>query len=181
MSSWSRWRDGLWYSEPATDQRGWIPGRRLLAAWLAVLGFSLYPLLVHGTADVGALVGWMRLVATFALVWFVPYAVYRIARHRVPTRSRSHSSRPQRSSEHSSRRAATGHLGARLSGANDPNSTGLLAAIVIVLALHGPVTYLIVTQGADVCDRRRRAPDDPFTRSTTAAVLALGVLWSPNR
>ena len=59
-------------------QRGWIPGRRLLAVWLAVLGFSLYPLLVHGTVDVGALVGWMRLVATFALVWFVPYAVYRM-------------------------------------------------------------------------------------------------------
>ena len=59
-------------------QRRWIAGRRLLTLWLAALGFSLYPLLVHGTVDAGALVGWLRLVATFALVWLVPYALYRL-------------------------------------------------------------------------------------------------------
>ena len=31
-----------------------------------------------GLASAGALVGWLRLVATFALVWLVPYALYRL-------------------------------------------------------------------------------------------------------
>jgi hypothetical protein len=119
-------------------QRGWIPGRRLLAVWLAALGFSLYPLLVHGTVDAAALVVWLRLVSTFVLVWFVPYAVYRlrdiefvfggiavIVTAALLLTILSALSR--------------GDVGSRLKGAYEANTNGLFAVMLIVLALHGPV------------------------------------------
>ena len=56
-------------------QRGYLVGRRMLAVWMAVIGFSLYPLLVQGIAEQASLIVWLRLVATFSLVWFVPYAL----------------------------------------------------------------------------------------------------------
>ena len=119
-------------------QRGWIPGRRLLAVWLAALGFSLYPLLVHGTVDASALVVWLRVVSTFALVWLVPYALNRLrdiefvfggiaiilTAELLLTILNA---------------LSRGDVGARLTGVNEANTNGLLAAMVIVLALHGPV------------------------------------------
>ena len=119
-------------------QRGWIAGRRLLAVWLAALGFSLYPLIVHGTADTAALVGWLRLVATFALVWFVPYALYRVRDVEFLLGVVAFTTTAE-IVEAVVRALATGAVGTRLTGANGPNTTGLVAAIVVVLALHGPV------------------------------------------
>jgi O-antigen ligase len=121
-----------------TGQRGWIPGRTLLALWLASLGFSLYPLLVRGTIDASALVGWLRLVATFALVWLVPYALYRLRDIEFVLAGIALLTTTEIFLAVVSA-VAHGHVGERLSGANDPNATGLLAAIVVVLALHGPL------------------------------------------
>src|SRR4029077_19040149 len=99
----------------------------------AALGFSLYPLLVHGTVDASALVGWLRLVATFALVWLVPYALYRLRDVGFLLGGVALLTTTEIFLAIVSA-VAEGHVGARLSGANDPNATGLLAAIVVVLA-----------------------------------------------
>jgi O-Antigen ligase len=155
-------------------QRGWIAGRRLLAVWLAVLGFSLYPLLVHGSVDATALVGWMRLVATFSLVWFVPYALYRVRDIEFVLKvialvTTAEIVRALLGA------LASGDLGARLSGANDPNTTGLIAAIVVVLALHGPMR---IRPSLKVSMFTIGIVGLLMTRSlgsTAAAVLALGV------
>ncbi len=59
---------------------------------------------------------------------------------------------------------AQGKLAERLSGANSPNSTGMLAVLLIVLALHGPVPRHR-SPPLDHADRRRdRAPDDEIAR-----------------
>jgi hypothetical protein len=155
-------------------QRGWVAGRRLLALWLAALGFSLYPLLVRGAVDTGALVGWVRLVVTFALVWLVPYALYRVRDIEwvlgfIALVSTLEILRAITIA------LATGDIGARLSGANDPNTTGLLAAIIVVLALHGPLRLrpsfrllMFITGIVGLLMTRSLG-------STMAAVLAIGV------
>ena len=70
---------------------------------------------------------------------------------------------------------AEGTVGTRLSGANDANSTGLLAAIVVVLALHGPVPvrrplrlFMLATGVVGLLMSRSLG-------STAAAVVALGI------
>lgn len=140
-------------------QRGWIAGRRLLAVWLLAVGFSLYPLLVDGTADAGALVGWLRLVATFALVWFVPYALSR--RRDVEFLLGGIALLISAEIAYAILLALShGSVGSRLTGGNGPNETGLLAALVVVLALHGPV------------------PRRPPVRLVMLAVGVIGLLMS---
>ncbi len=56
-------------------QRGYLIGRPLLALWFVALGLSLYPLLLQGDIGVDGLIPWLRLLATFSLVWLVPYAL----------------------------------------------------------------------------------------------------------
>ena len=56
-------------------QRGYLIGRPLLALWFVALGLSLYPLLLQGDIGVDELIPWLRLLATFSLVWLVPYAL----------------------------------------------------------------------------------------------------------
>jgi O-antigen ligase len=155
-------------------QRGWIPGRRLLALWLAALGLSLYPLLVRGTVGADSIVGWLRLAATFALVWFVPYALYRVRDIEFVLGAIALSTTAE-ILEAVIRALASGNVGSRLTGANSANATGLLAAIVIVLALHGPVprrpSLRLVMIGTGVVGLLMSRS----LGSTTAAVVALGV------
>jgi O-antigen ligase len=155
-------------------QRGWIPGRPLLALWLAALGLSLYPLLVRGEVDAGALVGWLRLVATFALVWLVPYALYRLRDIEFVLGGIAFITTTEIFLAVVSA-LAKGHVGVRLSGANGPNVTGLLAAIVVVLALHGPIPvrpplrlFMFATGVVGLLMSRSLG-------STAAAVVALGI------
>ena len=119
-------------------QRGYLIGRPLLALWFVALGLSLYPLLLRGDIGVDGLIPWLRLLATFSLVWLVPYALR--------TRRDVH--------------FALGALGAvatvevgkavidavlhgqvstRLEGTWGANATGLIAVWVVILAIHGPV------------------------------------------
>ncbi len=71
-------------------QRGGIPGRRLLALWLAALGFSLYPLLVRGSVDAGALGRLAPPRGDVRARLVRPLRALPPARRRVPRRDRSH-------------------------------------------------------------------------------------------
>ena len=162
------------YLRTRNGPRGWLNGRFLLALWLVVLGFSLYPLLVSGTIGADAIVGWARLVATFALVWMVPYAIY--TRRDVEFALGAVAVAATAGVGWSVLNAlAAGDLDVRLRGANGPNTTGLLAAIVLVLALHGPVPrhralkLLMLVVGISGLLMSRSLG------STAAAILALGV------
>ncbi len=119
-------------------QRGYLVGRPLLAVWFAALGLSLYPLLLQGEIGADALIPWLRLVATFSLVWLVPYAL----------RSR----RDVHFLLGALGAVATvevgkavldavlhGQVSTRLEGTWGANATGLIAVWAVVLAIHGPV------------------------------------------
>jgi O-antigen ligase len=157
-----------------TGQRGWIRGRRLLALWLAALGLSLYPLFVHGSVDTGAFVGWLRLVATFSLVWLVPYSMFRLRDVQFVFGFLAFVTTLELVLALGNAVAARDFT-TRLSGANDPNTTGLIAAMVIVLALHGPLrvrpplrlTMLLIGVVSLLMTRS--------LGSTAAAVVALGI------
>ena len=124
-----RWRDG---------QRGYLIGRRVLALWLLAAGFSLYPLLVQGTAPTDSVIGWLRLVATFTLVWFVPYALRTVADVEFTLGVLALATTTEVGAS-ALIGIAHGDFVDRLSGANGKNGTGLLAALILVLAVHGPV------------------------------------------
>jgi O-antigen ligase len=119
-------------------QRGHLIGRPLLALWFATLGLSLYLPLLQGAIGADALIPWLRLVATFSLVWLVPYAL----------RSR----RDLHFVLGALGAAATvevgqavlfallhGNVSPRLQGTWGANATGLIAVWVVILAIHGPV------------------------------------------
>lgn len=154
-------------------QRGYLVGRPVLGVWLLLAGFSLYPLFVQGTGTQEAVVSWLRLVATFSLVWLVPYAV-RTVRDMEFTLGALALATTVQVGASSVVNIAQGKLDGRLSGANGPNSTGMLAVLVIVLALHGPVprhrslrwTMLIVGTIGLLMTRS--------LASTAAAVIVLG-------
>ena len=113
-------------------------------------------------------------MATFALVWFVPYALYRrrdieflLGGIALITTTEIFLAVVSAVRE--------GHVGVRLTGANGPNVTGLLAAIVVVLALHGPITvrpplrlFMFATGVVGLLMSRSLG-------STAAAVVALGI------
>ena len=137
--------------------RGWLNGRFLLALWLVVLGFSLYPLLVSGTIGADAIVGWARFGRDLRPRLDGP--VRDLTRHDVEFRARCRGGlrhrrgrlvRPERPGRGRPRRAPR--------GANGPNTTGLLAAIVLVLlALHRPVPRTPRAQ-APPCSRSESRP-----------------------
>ena len=92
-------------------------------------------------AVTGSLLAWLRLVQTMSLVWLVPYAL------RNP-RLRVHPRLPRALLTFEVGRAiidallsgnGLGDPRFRLEGSNSENATGLLAALLIVVALHSPV------------------------------------------
>ena len=110
----------------------------MLGVWLLLIGFSLYPLFVQGTGTQEAVVSWVRLAATFSLVWLVPYAV-RTTKDVTFTLGVLGLATTIQVGVSAAINIAQGKLAGRLSGANTPNSTGMLAVLLLVLALHGPV------------------------------------------
>ena len=157
-----------------TGQRGWLNGRRLLAVWLAVLGFSLYPLIVSGSIDTSSIVGWARLVATFSLVWLVPYTIdaVRDVEFVLGTIALCTTAEVGRAVLNA---VMSGKVGSRLVGAYNPNTMGLLAALVLVLALHGPVPRQRILKATMVIVGVSGLLMSRSLGSTAAAVFALGV------
>jgi O-antigen ligase len=121
---------------PASSRR---IGQPQLAWWLAALGVSLFPIAVQSLGDVtDPLVAWLRLVQTFSLVWLVPYAA----------RDNDDSEFVLGAVEFAifaeiaraiGDALLHGNVVERLQGANGPNTTGLLSAILIAAAVHAPV------------------------------------------
>lgn len=114
-------------------------GQTQLSWWLIALGISLVPIAAQSLGDVtDPMVAWLRLVQTFSLVWLVPYA----------TRDNDDSEFVLGAIELAIFAEITraiidalihGQIGERLQGANGPNTTGLLSAILIAAAVHAPL------------------------------------------
>jgi O-antigen ligase len=154
-------------------QRGYLIGRRALGLWLVTAGFSLYPLLVHGTVQPDVLVAWLRLVVTFSILWFVPYAVRSLADMEFTLGALGLVASAEVGGA-ALIGISRGDFAGRLSGTNGPNTTGLLAAMILVLAIHGPVPrrpylrYSMLVIGAVGLMMTRSLG------ATAAAVVALG-------
>ncbi len=119
-------------------QRGHLMGRSFLALWFVTLGFSLYPLLLQGEIGTDTLIPWLRLVATFSLVWLVPYALR--------TRRDVHFALGALGAVATVEIGQAilsallhGQVGTRLQGSWETNATGLISVWVVILAIHGPV------------------------------------------
>src|SRR4029079_8397389 len=114
-------------------------GQSQLAWWLVALGVSLFPVAVQSLGDVtDPLVAWLRLVQTFTLVWLVPYAA----------RDNDDTAFVLCTIEFAMFVEITRAIGdallhgavvERLQGANGPNTTGLLSALLIAAAAHAPL------------------------------------------
>jgi len=121
------------------QQPGRDIGQRALALWLFALGISLVPVAVHAPGLVtDSVVAWLRVVQTFSLVWLLPYGIRRVkdAEFAIGVVEFAAAAEIIRAIFVA---ATTGALGARLEGGNSANTEGLLAALLIVAALHAPV------------------------------------------
>ncbi len=115
-------------------------GQRQIALLVGALAISLYPLIVHAGSDLSnSVIAWIRIVETVSLVWLVPYALRQFRDFDFLLRGLA----LMMSLELVGAivvGALDGTISPRLSGANGPNATGLLAALLIVLAVHFPVS-----------------------------------------
>jgi O-antigen ligase len=160
-------------------QRGYLVGRPFLALWFAVLGLSLYPLLVQGEIGTDALVPWLRLVATFSLVWLVPYAV-RSRRDLHFVLGALGAVGTVEVGQAVLDALLHGQVSVRLEGTWGANATGLIAVWVVILAIHGPVPrqrslrlVMLVVGAAGLLMTRSLG-------STAALVVALGLYGLTN-
>jgi O-antigen ligase len=114
-------------------------GQRQLALWLSALAVSLLPVFIQSSGSVsGPLIGWLRLVQTATLVWLVPYALREAAEVEQFLGFVAFTLTAEISRDVIG--ALLAHeLPKRLGGANGPNTTGLLAVLLVLIALHGPV------------------------------------------
>ena len=120
-------------SEPATDM-----GQFQLALFLGAMGVSLVPAIVTGIAGIGLIVSWLRLIATFTLLWLIPMGIREESERHFVLKAAAWAlfvSLGWAVFEASSR----GAFDDRLSGINGPNTTGLLAVIMLILVLHAEV------------------------------------------
>jgi hypothetical protein len=114
-------------------------GQPHLALCLAALGVSLYPVVVLGWGEAGdPLLAWVRVVQTFSLVWLVPYALRSDddLEYMTGAIELGLSLELIRAIIDA---AISGGLSDRLEGGNGPNTTGLLAALLVIAAVHAPV------------------------------------------
>ena len=114
-------------------------GQRQLVVFLAALALSLLPLLADAVSGSdGNVVAWLRLVQTFSLVALVPYAVRSIrdAEVLVGVIEFAVAAEIVRAITEA---LATNSVSERLQGGNGPNTSGLLAGLLIVAAVHAPV------------------------------------------
>jgi O-antigen ligase len=119
--------------------RGRPIGQRWVGVWLVALGVSLYPVLVSSFGEVTTpLVAWLRLVQTVSLVWLIPYAISTVADFEFTLGVVAVAATAEIGWA-AANALVHGNFASRLQGSNGPNPTGLLAALVILMALHSPV------------------------------------------
>ena len=120
-------------------QPGRNVGQQALAFLILALAISLFPVAVRTPGLVSdAAVGWIRLVQTFSLVWLLPYGVRRLkdAEFALGVVIFASAAEIVRAVINA---FATGVVGARLEAGNSANTEGLLAALLVVAALHAPI------------------------------------------
>ena len=155
-------------------RRGFLVGRRALAVWLVAIGFSMYPVYVWSVLPQDSLISWARIVATFSLVWLVPYAL-RTLEDLEFTLGAIALAATIEVGVLAMASLARGDVSTRLEGPYGPNGLGLVAAIAVILAIHGPVPrqrslrYTVLVIGAVGLLMTRSLS------ATAAAVLVLGV------
>lgn len=130
-----------------------VIGQQYLALFVAAVGFTLFVALVRTPDDSARLVvAYFRFFTTVSLVWIVPEL---ITDHRdVLFVLRATAVTIAAELAFSLARNPAGAAADRLRGFNGPNAEGLLAVVLIVIALYAPV---------------------PTTRLAKAAMLAVGV------
>ena len=114
-------------------------GQRQLVVFLAALALSLLPLLADAVSGSDtSVVAWLRLAQTFSLVALVPYAVRSTedAEFVIGAVELAVAAEIVRGIVNA---VIVGQVGQRLEGGNGPNTSGLLAAVLIITAVHAPV------------------------------------------
>ena len=116
-------------------------GQRAIGLWLIAVGVSLYPLAVHAPGSAtSAVVEWLRLVQTLSLVWLVPYALRKL--HDLEAVLGVIALAIALEIGGSSLNVLIhGGVNARfrLSGGVGANTSGLLAALLVLMSFHSPV------------------------------------------
>ena len=114
-------------------------GQRQLVVFLGALALSVVPLFVDGvTGSDASLVAWLRLVQTFSLVALVPYVLRSVKDAQVVIGVVEFAVAAEMIRAIGNA-LMTGQISERLQGGNGPNPEGLLAAVLIVTAVHAPV------------------------------------------
>ena len=122
------------------DGRGADVGQRQLVLWFLGLAISLYPVIILGSPGdlTEPLLAVLRLVETLSLVWIVPYVArsFRDLRVIFGVLSAVLTYEVGRSIISS---GLSGTLSDSLEGANNKNAMGLLAAVLVILAIVAPL------------------------------------------
>ena len=118
------------------NQIGQLP----LALFLLALGASMIPIVVHGTGT-DSVVAWLRFVQTFSLVWLIPYALRNIddVEFLLGFVGLALTFEVGRAELSALFAGTLGDPRLRLAGAYSTDTMGLLAALLIIAALHSPV------------------------------------------
>lgn len=122
-------------------------GQPYLAFFVVVLGLTVFPLAVRGAGVTDLLVSWVRLAQTASLVWFVPHVIRRVEDRFLMLRVIGFLCVAELTWSIVNGVARNG-IAERLAGSNGPNAEGLLAALLIILALHTPVARSLLVRTA---------------------------------
>lgn len=110
-----------------------------IGIWVAALGLSLVAPLVRDPSEtLSSVIGFLRLLQTVTLLWLVPYAITS-QRDRLFLLRTIQVAGVVEVVRAVLQAVAAGELGGRLVGANGPNGTGLICAVILITVLHSPV------------------------------------------
>lgn len=125
-----------------TRQRNWsrnVLGQQYVGFFIAALAFTLLFALVRDSADAARLImGWLRLLSTLSLLWIVPLIVARTSDIVILFRAISVAISAEL--VWAILRVPSFSVDVRLTGSNGPNAEGLLAIILLMIAIYSPVT-----------------------------------------
>lgn len=161
----------LLYRRHGSRSRNLI-GQQHIAMFVAAVGFTLFVALVRNSDDAARLVvAYFRLFTTVSLVWLVPQVVRKYSD--VLFMLRATAALIAAELAFSLARDPAGAAADRLRGLNGPNAEGLLAVVLVVIALYAPVPK---TRSAKVAMLAIGLPALFFSRSI-GALTAMGVVF----